>query len=132
MRATYGTIFSEEQMTPWITGGETEAYVDRMLGDMQVAEANGAVVGVIALEGDLIDLLWVGLAARGQGVGRRLMTAGEAALSKAGHETGRLEVFAANDRAIAFYEQNGWVRAERYPDPVAGVDKLLLTKRLAR
>ena len=130
MRATYGAFFDDDQMAPWIEGGKTDEYVRGGIGNMLVAEDDGAVVGVVAVEGDLIDLVWVALGARGRGFGEELMAAAEAAMRNAGHAQARLEVFEPNADAIRFYERNGWRRGARFPDPAAGVDKIVMTKPL--
>ena len=41
--------------------------IDQML----VAEIDGRVLGVVTVDGDLVDLLWVASESRGQGLGRQ-------------------------------------------------------------
>ena len=130
MRATYGAFFDDDQMAPWIEGGETDKFVRGSIGNMLVAEEDGAVVGVAAVESDLIDLVWVALGARGGGLGGELMAAAEAAIREDGHKAARLEVFEPKADAIRFYQRDGWLRGTSFPDPGAGVNKLAMTKPL--
>jgi [ribosomal protein S18]-alanine N-acetyltransferase len=102
-----------------------------------VAEAEGRVVGaaVILLRQGLdigrLYSLSVAPSARGQGLARRLLAAGEAAAMAAGCTRMRLEVRTANKAAIALYESVGYRLFEHihgyYPDgePAARMQKLL-------
>ena len=131
MKDTYGAFFTEDQMRPWIEGGETESYVQSMIDDMLVAEEDGEVVGVASLKNDMIDLVWVAQEHRNKGIGETLMAEAEKTLSRKGHKTGRLEVFEPNTRAIEFYERLGWSRKDTYLDESAGINKVRLTKPLS-
>ncbi len=131
MKATYGSFFTEDQMRPWIEGGETENYVRDMLDSMLVVEKEGDVAAVAALRDDMIDLVWVAQEHRGRGVGTAIMAESERVLHEKGHATGRVEVFEPNGRAISFYERLGWTRKDVYPDESAGINKVLLTKPLS-
>jgi hypothetical protein len=53
------------------------------------------------------------------------------AFSKKGIDQVRVECFATNEEAIRFYEAQGYDMYQRYPDDAAGVDKVLLIKKLA-
>lgn len=76
-----------------------------------VAESDGRIVGVLVLEGDDLDWLWVDPSAQGAGVGGALLE----------HATTlrprglALWVFASNAPARGFYERRGW-RAVRTTD----------------
>ena len=52
--------------------------------------------------------LFVVRTARGGGVARDLLRAGEAAIASTGHDTAWLAVVAGNARARRFYEREGW------------------------
>lgn len=132
IRETYGPFLDAERMKPWIEGGESDRYVDTMLTSMLVAERDGRVVGVTALKDHLVDLLWVADDLRGSGIGTRLMEAAEEALAAAGYPKGALECFSPNANAIGFYEGRGWRIVDRYPDSVAGVDKVLMQKSIGK
>jgi len=68
-----------------------------------VAEAGGAVVAFLALDGDEIDHLYVDPAHHRQGLGTALL-----ADAKAQREHLELWVFQRNRNAIAFYEAHGF------------------------
>ncbi|MGW7487789.1 GNAT family N-acetyltransferase [Streptomyces sp. NPDC054786] len=74
-----------------------------------VAEADGAVVGHAALCGDEVSRLCVAPAARGKGLGGRLLRAVEAEAAARGLRP-VLEVKATDTAAIALYERLGWAR----------------------
>jgi ribosomal protein S18 acetylase RimI-like enzyme len=130
MVATYGGFLDQEKMKPWVEGEATNNYVTSMLGDMLVAVDGDRIDGVVAIAGDTIDLVWVAIERRGRGIGTALMAAAENAIRRRGQPKARLEVFEPNRDAIRFYEARGWLRQDRYPDPMAGVDKVLMTRNL--
>jgi GNAT superfamily N-acetyltransferase len=130
MKATYGAFLSNEQMRPWIEGGETETYVKTMLATILVAEEDGRIRGVAALKDDMVDLIWVATESRGHGVGRALLTEAERVLHQRGIEVGRLECFEPNARAITFYEGMGWSRTDTYLDETTGIKKVRMIKQL--
>lgn len=73
--------------------------------EVRVADDGGAVAGILVLEDDWIDQLYVDPDHTGRGVGGRLM-----AVAKAQRAAGlRLWTFAANVRARRFYERHGFV-----------------------
>jgi ribosomal protein S18 acetylase RimI-like enzyme len=130
IRVTYGPFVAEDRIKPWVEGDETDKYVSSMLSGMLVAVADSEIVGVVAIAGATIDLVWVAPAKRGRGIGAALMTAAEKQIRADGHSIARLEVFASNREAIRFYEAHGWTRQDVYPDPVSGVDKARMEKKL--
>jgi GNAT superfamily N-acetyltransferase len=74
------------------------------VADVQVAERDGRVVGVLILSGPLIDWLFVAPEAQGSGIGTALLER-----AKAERPGGlRLWVFASNVPAEAFYERHGF------------------------
>lgn len=74
-----------------------------------VAEADGTVAGHAALCGREISRLYVAPAARGAGLGRRLLHTAEAAATARGLRP-VLEVKTTDTAAIALYERLGWHR----------------------
>lgn len=83
-----------------------EAVIPRLT--VRVATIDGAPAGFIALDGDLLDQLYIAPDHQGQGVGTALL--GEAKrLRPVGFS---LWVFARNTRARAFYERRGFVAVE--------------------
>ncbi|MFJ9467427.1 GNAT family N-acetyltransferase [Streptomyces caniferus] len=74
-----------------------------------VAEADGAVVGHVALCGPEVGRLCVAPAARGAGLGGRLLRAA-ATLAAARGLRPVLDVKATDTAAIGLYERLGWLR----------------------
>lgn len=66
-----------------------------------VAEADGKIVGFIAVRNAWIDLLYVDPAWTGRGIGGRLLAEADMAEAK-------LYCFRSNKRACRFYEQHGF------------------------
>jgi ribosomal protein S18 acetylase RimI-like enzyme len=73
-----------------------------------VAERAGTPVGYVTWLGDLLDDIWIAPWAQGQGIGARLLGAGEEAIHSSGHDEARLECVAGNLSARRFYERHGW------------------------
>lgn len=90
-------------------------YVDSYIGDMQVAERGGVVVGMYHREGAWLQAIHVDSWAVGTGVGRALMAAAEAAGAR------RLEVRAFNVRARDFYLSRGWLDVDEHEGAEMGM-----------
>ena len=131
LTTTYGAFMEPERMRPWTEGTEVEDYMARMWPRTTVAILDREVVGVVALDAAVIDLLWVADALRGQGIGRRLMRYAEATLA-ADHAEAELECFAPNRAGLAFYRSGGYTEVCRYYEAASGVDKVVLRKPLPR
>jgi GNAT superfamily N-acetyltransferase len=129
LTTTYGAFMEPERMRPWTEGTEVENYVARMWPRTTVAVLDREVVGVVALDEAVIDLLWVADALRGRGIGRRLMGHAEATLT-ADHAEAELECFAPNRAGLAFYKSGGYSEVCRYYEAASGVDKVVLRKAL--
>jgi GNAT superfamily N-acetyltransferase len=93
------------------TDEETRAWVRETLLPQQevwVAEAGGRVVGMAALDGDMLSQLYILPGAQGRGIGGALFAHAQA-LCPAGF---RFYAFQRNTRARAFYEARGCVAIE--------------------
>jgi ribosomal protein S18 acetylase RimI-like enzyme len=76
--------------------------------EVLVAEVNELVVGFIALEGDLVDHLYIAPSFQGRGIGNKLL-----AMAKELRPSGlTLWTFQRNARARRFYEARGLVASE--------------------
>ena len=128
---TYGTFMNPERMRPWVDGQEVEAYVARMWPRMTVAVAvdDGQLLGVVALDGHVIDLVWIRADLRGRGIGSVLMEQAESTLA-ADHDVAELECFAPNHSSIGFYEARGYTTVRTYYEAASGVDRVVMTKPL--
>lgn len=74
-----------------------------------------------------IRRMWVNPVLRGQGIGRRLLSALEGAAAVSGYELIRLEVYEELSEAILLYETSGYVRVE--PDELAPSDLRFYERR---
>ena len=126
---TYGRFLEEEALEPWIDGDLVDRYVASEWQNMIVAESQGEILGFAAIAGALIDLLWVRADVRGRGIGTRLMDHAEPRIASR-HATAELECFEPNTRALRFYERRGYGVARRYVEPLAGVAKVVMRKRV--
>lgn len=126
---TYGGFMAPERMRPWIEGTEVEDYVAATWPRMTIALLDQEVVGVVALDGAVIDLVWVADGRRGHGIGALLMRHAEARVA-ASHPEAELECFAPNRAGLAFYESRGYVEVRRYFEAASGVDKVVFRKPL--
>jgi len=115
--ATYAfpLAHTDDQVRDWLRGivaGEDRTWV---------ADAGGRIVGMMVLDEDGIDQLYVDPAWRGRGIGSRLVE-----IAKRRRPDGlALYTFQVNDRARRFYERHGFVATwfgdgsaneERQPD----------------
>ncbi len=126
----YGTFMAPERMRPWVEGNEVEDYVRRMWPCMTVAVWHDAVVGVVAVDGRVIDLLWVRDDVRRRGVGSTLINRAESVIFTT-HEEAELECFAPNRMGLTFYRARGYRTIRRYYEAASGVDKVVMRKPFA-
>src|SRR6202795_3844765 len=80
-----------------------------------VAVRDAKIIGVVRTSREWLDDLWVLRESRGYGVGRRLLTQGEAEIIARGYETVHLRVVQSNAAAIEFYRHHGWRIARAFP-----------------
>jgi len=93
----------------------------RSRGVFLVAMSDGLPIGCVGLKGsggDVAEIkrLWVAGAARGLGLGRRLMDAAEAAARELSIKVLRLDTNRALTEALQFYRGAGWTEIDRFND----------------
>lgn len=129
---SYGGFIDMAQDNPWLHGTAADEYVARTLPNMTVAEdVQGTVVAFGVLQGNFVDLLWVRLERRGEGLGTQMMDEFEARIAEE-HETARLECFEPNTPAIEFYRRRGYTIERTYFVEDAGVNTAVMVKKLDR
>ena len=120
--------FIDEDAVDWFISGPSDAYLRDNLGNVTLAEANGAVAALAVCKGDLIDLLLVDHPLQGRGIGAALLAHCESKLFRQ-YDVINLESFENNGKANALYRRNGWVRVGTVPDAMSGARKWILEKR---
>ena len=93
----------------------------RPRGSFIVAMSDGLPIGCVGLKGSSsgfaeIKRLWVAPAARGLGLGRRLMDAAESAARELGIAVLRLDTNSALAEAGQLYRRTGWTEIPRFND----------------
>jgi ribosomal protein S18 acetylase RimI-like enzyme len=109
--------------------GNVERYFEEHWRQSTVATVDGENVGVLVLEGTVVDLVWVTPAVRSKGIGSTLVDTVERRAAIEGHEV-ELEVWTVNRRAVDFYERRGFSVDGTTDDPVTGLEKLVMRKAL--
>jgi ribosomal protein S18 acetylase RimI-like enzyme len=106
--------------------------VDR--GEAWVAEQAGAVVGLLVLVPQpdhlLLDIIAVDPAARGSGVGARLLALAEEQAASRGRPEIRLCTNVAMTENLAYYPRHGYVETHRGRQD--GYDRVFFRKRLGQ
>ena len=80
------------------------------LDDVRLAEIDGVLAGFLRVKGDELEQIYVDRPHRGGATAPALMQLGERLLASRGIGTAFLVVNPQNERAIVFYEKNGWAR----------------------
>ncbi len=115
----------ESTWRPHVTAASAEHYIstdiDGRLVDehgtsMLVALIDRQVAGLVFWRLDFIESLHVGDGFRRSGVGKALLRAVEPEITRAGFAAARLQTDTFNATSRAFYERQGYVEADRYPD----------------
>ena len=101
-------MHSDDDVRNWFAGHvvpDTELWV--------AIDHAGGLVGILVLDGDWIDQLYVEPSMTGQGIGSQLL-----ALARRQRPHGlRLWTFVSNVRAQRFYERHGFVEIDRHRRP---------------
>jgi ribosomal protein S18 acetylase RimI-like enzyme len=133
--ASYRRFLSEEVVEAFLGSGAVQKYVRENLGQCWVIRLGETIVGYSVWRDDrrdaaptgLIDLMMIDPPWHRHGFGTELLRQIEALLFRRYPEL-RLESFAGNDAANAFYRKHGWCEANRYLDPDSGVEKIVFRK----
>ena len=130
IRACYTGFLGEDAVEGWLGSGAVDDYFRSCLADCTVLETESVLAGFSVAKGALIDLMMIDWRRHRQGMGSLLLDHVETDLFKA-HPELRLESFADNGPANAFYESRGWRPGSRFEDKEAGVAKIEFSKQRA-
>jgi DNA-binding transcriptional LysR family regulator/ribosomal protein S18 acetylase RimI-like enzyme len=111
----YRAFLGDDVVDRFIGSGASDAHVKNHLeqgGVHCLIAREGRIIGFSIVDGPTIDLMMVDPDHHRRGLGRLLLQHAEAALL-AHHTTIRLESFADNAAANAFYEACGWRQGDR-------------------
>jgi ribosomal protein S18 acetylase RimI-like enzyme len=115
---------------PRLTAARTEVSFRARLNDLWpdcwVIEAEGAIRGMVVLEGEEVGHLFLDPAWRGRGLGRRLLAHAEAILARRGLLVARLDCARDNAAGAAFYRREGWVEQTLF-DKVFEINGAMIT-----
>ncbi|QUH06018.1 GNAT family N-acetyltransferase [Saccharopolyspora erythraea] len=107
--ARYRSFLGDEAVDWFISSRASDDHIESHFqqGHVHCMEAEGNLVGLAILDGPTIDLMMIDVRCQRQGFGRVLLAHAEEMLF-ARYEELRLESFADNRTANAFYEACGW------------------------
>ena len=115
--ASYRSFLGDEAVDGYHGRGADDEELRKHLETTDLLFVDEQLAGLVVLIDDLIHLLLVDPACWRRGYARKLMDHAEAKLAAAGYRRGRLECFAANHGALAFYAAQGWQEVRRAPAP---------------
>lgn len=95
------------------------AYAEALWREFTVADADGQVVGMVHVQGDLIAAIHVDPDCKRRGLGSLLMKHATTTIAR-GYPVARLEVLAFNCDARAFYSALGWRETRRFGGEESG------------
>ncbi|MGH3389700.1 MAG: GNAT family N-acetyltransferase [Actinomadura sp.] len=110
--ASYRSFLGDEGVDRFIDSGTSDDHIETHFrqGHVHCMEVGGEAVGLIILDGPTIDLMMVDVRLHRQGLGKVLLSRAEEMLFARYAEL-RLESFADNAAANAFYAACGWREA---------------------
>ncbi|WP_432043114.1 N-acetyltransferase family protein [Streptomyces cadmiisoli] len=107
--ARYRSFLGDEGVDWFINSGASDDHIESHFrkGHLHCMEVSGDLVGLLITDESTIDLLMIDVDRQRQGLGRLLLSQAEQLLF-AEYQAIRLETFATNATAVAFYEACGW------------------------
>lgn len=130
IKACYPAFLGEELAVGYVDGGMSDEEIARRRDQLFVMVEDRRIVGFAILIDDLIHLMMIDADLHGSGRGSRLLAWSEATIRANGHPAARLETFAANAQAIAFYMKNGWSEQSRDGEDAGAFRRVYLGKAL--
>ncbi len=130
VRAVVQTVVDEIYGNLWAPPPLAVAEEDWSLAWIAIVDTT--IIGMVLTNDEWISDLWVLCAARGCGIGRKLLAQGEAEISARGCRTFRLRVVKSNTAAIRFYERHGWRVEREFPHETLPITMLEMIKSSER
>ena len=87
------------------------------------------LVGMLALQSNRVDIIWVAQALHQQGIGQMLMGTAEEKVAE-NCKSIEVECPGPDIETIQFYEGRGYVRVKEYVDNISGVGKIVMSRTL--
>lgn len=87
-----------------------------VVAEASAGDDEGPILGLAEVRSGTLDMLFVRPGETSRGIGSLLLAEAERLGAV------RLECFARNERALAFYQRQGWTPASRYSRAFAGAD----------
>ncbi|MGD9529835.1 MAG: GNAT family N-acetyltransferase [Candidatus Nanopelagicales bacterium] len=112
--ASYRSFLGDEGVDRFLSSGASDAHIEIQFrqGHVHCLRVEGQLGGLVILDGPTIDLLMIDVRRHRQGLGTALLSRAEEMLFVR-YEELRLESFADNRAANAFYGARGWLVAGR-------------------
>ncbi|WP_244502364.1 GNAT family N-acetyltransferase [Streptomyces oceani] len=107
--ARYRSFLGDEGVDSFINSGASDEHIESHFrkGHLHCLEVGGDLVGLLITQESTVDLLMIDVDRQRQGLGSLLLSLAERLLF-AEYQEIRLETFAGNVTAVAFYEACGW------------------------
>jgi ribosomal protein S18 acetylase RimI-like enzyme len=128
--SSYRPILGDEAVDAFLGSGAADRYVADHVAESWVIQQDGQVLGYAACRDNLIDLMMIDHEVHRRGLGAALLAHVEKEMFQE-HTELRLESFAANEPANAFYRKQGWLDVSRRFDEASGVAKIVFRKALS-
>ncbi|MFD4403023.1 GNAT family N-acetyltransferase [Nocardia sp. NPDC058499] len=114
--ASYRSFLGDEGVDRFIDSGASDEHVESHVrqGHVYCLDVHGDPAGLMILDGPTVDLMMIDIRNHRRGLGKLLLSRAEEILFARYSEI-RLETFAGNAAAIAFYRACGWSAVDR-PD----------------
>ena len=129
LRACYAPFLGKKSVQAWIAT-VLDGYVREHVEGAWLASNDGGVSGYCVAKGPLLDSLLVDVCEQGRGIGTLLLRHAEKILGRSYAEL-RLESFAANAPANAFYSRRGWIEGDQHHDVEFALDMLTFRKQVS-
>jgi ribosomal protein S18 acetylase RimI-like enzyme len=124
----YESLMEPGQAMPWTEGEDVEKYIRGNWPSMRVAWQDDNLVGLIAVNRNHIDLIWIAEATRQQGLGQQMVHDTEVQISETYDE---VSVECLNPETIQFFEQRGYLFQREFKDGMSGIKKVVMVRSLA-